>query len=87
MFRCEANASELVPDMGHDGGADMSYSDNISKKEAARLVGCAESTLMRLVKNSDFPSPYKIGGKLCFSRQEILEWIEDQKCHKRVRRS
>ena len=35
----------------------MSYSDNITKKEAARLVGCAESTLMRLVKNSDFPSP------------------------------
>ena len=87
MFRCEASASELAPDMGHDGGAGMSYSDNISKKEAARLVGCAESTLMRLVKNSDFPSPYKIGGKLCFSRKEILEWIEEQKRHKRVRSS
>ena len=87
MFQCEASASELAPDMGHDGGAGMSYSDNISKKEAARLVGCAESTLMRLVKNSDFPSPYKIGGKLCFSRKEILEWIEDQKLHKRVRRN
>ena len=87
MFRCEANASELVPITGHDGDAGMSYSDNISKKEAARLVGCAESTLMRLVKNSDLPSPYKIGGKLCFSRKEILEWIEDQKLHKRVRRS
>ena len=65
----------------------MSYSDNISKKETARLVGCAESTLMRLVKSSDFPSPYMIGGKLFFSRQEILEWIEDQKRHKRVRRN
>ena len=87
MFRCEANASELAPAMGHDGGAGMSYSDNISKKEAARLVGCAESTLMRLVKNSDFPSPYKIGGKLCFLRKEILEWIEEQKRNKRVRSS
>ena len=87
MFRCEANASELVPAKGHDGGVDMSYSDNITKKEAARLVGCAESTLMRLVKNSDFPSPYMIGGKLFFSRQEILEWIEDQRRHKRVRRN
>ena len=65
----------------------MSYSDNISKKEASRLVGCAESTLMRLVKNSGCPSPYMIGGKLFFSRQEILEWIEDQKRHKRVRRN
>lgn len=65
----------------------MSYSDNITKKEAARLVGCAESTLMRLVKNSDFPAPYKIGGKLCFSTEEILAWIEDQKLHKRVQRS
>ena len=76
--------SELVPAMGHDGGADMSYSDNISKKEAARLVGCAESTLMRHVKNIDLPSPYKIGGKLCFSRQEIIDWIEEQKCKNRV---
>jgi len=65
----------------------MSYSDNITKKEAARLVGCAESTLMRLVRNSDVPAPYKIGGKLCFSREEILAWIEDQKRHKRVRSS
>ena len=87
MFRCEANASEVALAMGHKGGVDMSYSDNISKKEAARLVGCAESTLMRLVKNSDCPSPYMIGGKLFFSRQEILDWIEDQKRHKRVRRS
>ena len=62
----------------------MSYSDNISKKEAARLVGCAELTLMRLVKNSDFPSPYKIGGKLCFSKKEILEWNEEQKRNNRV---
>ena len=85
MFRCEANASEFAPVMGHNGGVDMSYSDNISKKEAARLVGCAESTLMRLVKNSDVPSPYKLGGKLCFSREEILAWIEDQKRYKRVR--
>ena len=65
----------------------MSYSDNITKKEAARLVGCAESTLMRLVKNSDFPSPDMIGGKLCFSREETLAWIEDQKRYKRVRRN
>ena len=84
MFRCEANASEFAPVMGHNGGAVMSYSDNITKKEAARLVGCAESTLMRLVKNSDFPSPYMIGGKLCFSREEILAWIEEQKLNNRV---
>ena len=87
MFRCEAKASALATVMGHEGGVDMAYSDNISKKEAARLVRCAESTLMRLVKNSDFPSPYKIGGKLCFSREEILAWIEEQKRYKRVRRS
>ena len=73
--------------MGHNGGVDMSYSDNITKKEAARLVGCAESTLMRLVKNSDCPSPYMIGGKLFFSKVELLEWIEVQKRHKRVQRN
>ena len=87
MFRCEANASEFVPITGHNGGVDMSYSDNITKKEAARLVGCAESTLMRLVKNSDCPSPYMIGGKLFFSKVELLEWIEVQKRHKRVQRN
>ena len=87
MFRCEANASEFAPVMGYNGGAGMSYSDNITKKEAARLVGCAESTLMRLVKNSDCPSPYMIGGKLFFSEVELLEWIEVQKRHKRVQRN
>ena len=70
--------------MGLDGGAGMSYSDNISKKEAARLLGYSESTLMRHVKNAGCPAPYKLGGKLCFSRQEILEWIDEQKRNKRV---
>ena len=62
----------------------MSFSDNISKKEAARLLGYSEATLMRHVKNAGCPAPYKLGGKLCFSRQEILEWIEEQKRNSRV---
>ena len=62
----------------------MSLSDNISKKEAARLLGYSESTLMRHVKSAGCPAPYKRGGKLCFSRQEILEWIEEQKLHNRI---
>ena len=54
----------------------MSLSDNISKKEAARLLGYSESTLMRHVKSAGCPAPYKLGGKLCFSKEEILAWIE-----------
>ena len=61
----------------------MSLSDNISKKEAARLLGYSESTLMRYVKSAGCPAPYKLGGK-CFSRQEILDWIEKQKLNNRV---
>ena len=62
----------------------MPHSNNISKKEAARLLGYSESTLMRHVKSAGCPAPYKLGGKLCFSRQEILEWIEEQKRNSRV---
>ena len=62
----------------------MSLSDNISKKEAARLLGYSESTLMRHVKSAGCPAPYKLGGKLCFSKQEILDWIEEQKLNNRV---
>ena len=62
----------------------MSLSDNISKKEAARLLGYSESTPMRHVKSVGCPAPYKLGGKLCFSKKEILEWNEEQKRNNRV---
>ena len=57
----------------------MSYSDNIPKKQAARIVGVSESTIVRLVKTDDFPHPFKIGGRTFYSEAEIKTWIEGKK--------
>lgn len=57
----------------------MSYSDNIPKKQAARIVGVSESTIVRLVKTDDFPRPFKIGGRTFYSEVEIKTWIESRK--------
>lgn len=35
----------------------MPYSENISKKEAARIVGVSEGTIVRWVKAGKFPQP------------------------------
>lgn len=57
----------------------MSYSDNIPKKQAARIVGVSESTIVRLVKTDDFPRPFKIGGRTFYSEKEIKTWVERRK--------
>lgn len=57
----------------------MSYSDNVPKKQAARIVGVSESTIVRLVKTDDFPRPFKIGGRTFYSEAEIKTWIESRK--------
>jgi predicted DNA-binding transcriptional regulator AlpA len=57
----------------------MSYSDNIPKKQAARIVGVSESTIVRLVKTDDFPKPFKISGRTFYSETEIRTWIEVRK--------
>ena len=57
----------------------MSYSDNIPKKQAARIVGVSESTIVRLVKTDDFPRPFKIGGRTFYSEAEIKTWVERRK--------
>ena len=58
----------------------MFHSDNISKKQAARIINISLSGIDRRRRNDDtFPRPYKIGGKIMFSEKEILAWIESQK--------
>ena len=56
------------------------HSDNISKKQAARIINISLSGIDRLRRNDPgFPSPYKIGGKLMFSEEEVRAWNETQK--------
>ena len=52
----------------------MTLSDNIPKKEVARLIGLSESTIVRLVQKNIFPLPYRLGGRTFFSRQEVKQW-------------
>ena len=57
----------------------MTCSDNISKKEAARIANVSESTIYRWVNADKFPPPYKIVGHTFFSRKEVLAFIEEKK--------
>ena len=56
------------------------HSDNISKKHAARIINVSLSGIDRLRRTDpSFPSPYKIGGKLMFSEEEVRAWNKTQK--------
>ena len=44
----------------------MTCSDNISRKEVARIVNVSESTIVRWVHAGKFPPPYKIVGHTFF---------------------
>ena len=57
----------------------MTCSDNISKKEAARLANVSESTIYRWVNAGNFPPPYKLVEHTFFSREEVLAFIEEKK--------
>ena len=57
----------------------MTYSDNISKKEAARIINLSESTIVRMVNAGKFPKLYQIGGRTFFSKKEVLEFNEEEK--------
>ena len=49
----------------------MPYSNNISKKETARMVGVSESTIVRWVNAGKLPAPFVIEGRTFFYRPEI----------------
>ena len=57
----------------------MTYSDNIPKKEVARILNVSESTIVRWVNADKFPQPYQIGGRTFFSKKEVLEFNEEEK--------
>ena len=57
----------------------MTCSDNISKKEAARIANVSESTIYRWVNAGNFPPPYKLVEHTFFSRKEVLAFIEEKK--------
>ena len=57
----------------------MTYSDNIPRKEVARIVNVSESTIYRWVDAGKFPPPYKLVEHTFFSREEVLAFIEEKK--------
>ena len=57
----------------------MTYSDNIPRKEVARIVNVSESTIYRWVNAGEFPPPYKLVEHTFFSREEVLAFIEEKK--------
>ena len=66
--------------MGPTGEAIDMLSDNISKKQVARIINISLSGVDRKRRNDQtFPRPYLIGGKVMYSEKEIRAWIELQK--------
>ena len=57
----------------------MTYSDNIPRKEVARIVNVSESTIYHWVDAGKFPPPYKLVEHTFFSREEVLAFIEEKK--------
>tara|TARA_B100000575_G_C22893707_1_gene519948 strand:+ start:322 stop:654 length:333 start_codon:yes stop_codon:yes gene_type:complete len=57
----------------------MPYSNNISKKEAARMVGVSESTIVRWVNAEKFPAPFVIEGRTFFYRPEVDNWLAEKR--------
>ena len=56
----------------------MEHSDNICKKEAARLLNISPSSFYRLVKKGELKPPFPIGGRSFYKRSEILAYNEAQ---------
>ena len=56
----------------------MEHSDNICKKEAARLLKISPSTFYRLIKKGELKQPFPIGGRSFYKRSEILAYNEAQ---------
>ena len=58
----------------------MSYSNYISKKQVARILGVSTSSVIRWVKTNNLPKPIKFGSNtLKWDITEIEKWIEERK--------
>ena len=57
----------------------MTCSDNISRKEVARITNVSESTIYRWVNAGKFPEPFQLNDHSFFSREEVLAFIEEKK--------
>ena len=58
----------------------MSYSNYISKKQVARILGISSSSVSRWVKTNDLPEPIPFGpNSIKWDVNEIEKWIEERK--------
>ncbi len=58
----------------------MSYSNYISKKQVARILGISTSSVSRWVKTNNLPHPFKLGPNIVkWDIKEIEKWIEERK--------
>ena len=56
----------------------MAHSNNICKKEAARLLNISPSSFYRLIQKGELKPPFPIGGRSFYKRSEILAYNEAQ---------
>ena len=56
----------------------MAHSNNICKKEAARLLNISPSSFYRLIQKGELKPPFPMGGRSFYKRSEILAYNEAQ---------
>ena len=57
----------------------------VSAAEAARSLGCCESTLQRWRAQSEGPAFVRLGGRVRYSLPMLNQYVQAQTCHVRQR--
>ena len=59
----------------------MSPRNLIDCRQVAKLLGGLhpEHVRKRIAKRPDFPREFRVGAKILFDHDEVLEWIESQR--------
>lgn len=51
----------------------------VSAKQVAGIIGYSRQYFHNLVKAGKGPTPYKIGKRYRFRKQEVIEWLETKR--------
>jgi excisionase family DNA binding protein len=47
-------------------------------KEVAQILGIGQRSLARYVQSGDFPKPIRLGSSRRYSKQAVLDWIDQR---------
>jgi prophage regulatory protein len=60
------------PNLPHPGDEDLRL---LRIERVLDLIPVSRNTLYRMVKEGEFPAPYKFRGNSCWSNEELRDWL------------